>query len=132
MSEDYESYDNVNIPDMASVLRAKVAAKSANVPEAPPINSFDPYRMMIQKKKLDTGEAVGDLPVQQWPEEDVKRLSEYCMRMGIIGFNFGRMHPIAALAMLKQKYGDYYDAPLNERVPIGYESMMRKKGLLHG
>lgn len=67
----------------------------------------------------------------KWPEADVKRLQEYCGKMGIVGFNSGCMPPLVALALLKQQLGD-------ESVEEGvkpresYMDAIKKKQILHG
>ena len=79
---------------------------------------------MIQKKQGINSE-MPEAP--EWPSDQVKKLQDYCTKMGIIGFNCGRMNPIAALAMLKKQFGeDFSDVPLNERVPQGYEKLGTK------
>jgi hypothetical protein len=87
-------------------------------------------------------------PNVKWPEADVKRLQEYCLKMGIEGFNSGYLPPLVALAILKDKFGDdYTNVPLGERVPEGYEKRgtpspygpnypyseaLKRKQILHG
>ena len=46
-------------------------------------------------------EPIDPSTIKQWPDDAVKQLQDYCERMGIIGFNSGRMHPLAALATEK-------------------------------
>ena len=77
-------------------------------------------------------------PNVKWPEADVMRLQEYCIKMGIEGFNSGYLPPLVALAMLKEKFGD------NERIPEGhgkqspygpnypYSEALKRKQILHG
>jgi hypothetical protein len=142
MSEEFPQ-----MPDMAAVLAQRIAAKKAETTGQPAPGTFDPYQAMLDRK---AGKPIEQkLPeVQQWPEEDVKTLQDYCTKMGIVGFNSGRMNPIAALAMLKKRFGDdYTGVPLDERLPHGYEKMgtksqhgpnypyseaMKKKQILHG
>lgn len=59
-------------------------------------------------------------PVPSHLPEDMRELQDYCKKMGIIGVNFGGMHPKAVLQMLKNKTG--FRGELNEM----------KKELLHG
>jgi len=77
-----------------------------------------------------------------WPEKDIKALSEFCKKYKILGFNCGNMSPVAAIALLKRKLG-IMDNPLSERVPFGdkksinnpeypYLTMVHKKNVLHG
>ena len=143
MSEEFHE-----LPDMASVLAQRIAAKKAEQPGTTPApGTFDPYQAMLKKKEQETL-PIDPSTVQTWPVDDVKKLQDYCQKMGITGFNCGRMHPIAALAMLKQRFGeDFSNTPLEERVPAGYEKMgtksnygpnypyseaMKKKQILHG
>ena len=148
MSEEFESL-NSRIPDLGAVLAQRIAAKKAETAGTtlPPAGTVDPYQLMLQKKRGETTEINPDTVVK-WPEESLTKLQDYCTKMGIIGFDCGRMHPIAALSMLKRQYGDdYTDVPLEERVPAGYEKRgnnsgygpnypyteaMRKKQILHG
>jgi len=143
MSEEFSQ-----LPDMNEMLSQRIAAKKAyGAGTTAPPGTFDPYQAMLDRKAGKVSEP--SLPeAQQWPEEDVKLLQDYCRKMGIVGFNSGRMNPIAALAMLKKQIGDdYTDVPLNERVPSGYQKIgtksqhgpnypyseaMKKKQLLHG
>lgn len=64
-----------------------------------------------------------------WPEKDIKALEDFCKKHGIVGYNCGRMNPIAALALLKQKLG-IVDSSLQERTP--YSNPSNKKILLNG
>lgn len=136
------------LPDMNAMLAQRIAAKKADATGTTPApGTFDPYQAMLARKSGKPVEPT--LPeAQQWPEEDVKLLQDYCQKMGIVGFNSGRMNPIAALALLKKQIGDdYSNVPLNERVPAGYEKIgtksqsgpnypygeaMKKKQILHG
>jgi hypothetical protein len=143
MSEDFPQ-----LPDMGAMLAQRIAAKKADATGAQPApGTFDPYQAMLDRK---AGKPIEQkIPeVQQWPEEDVQKLQDYCKKMGIVGFNSGRMHPIAALAMLMKQFGeDYSNVPLEERVPQGYEKIgtksqhgpnypysaaMKQKQILHG
>ena len=149
MADEFESI-NSRIPDLFAALSQCIMAKKADEAGTtlPPAGTVDPYQMMLQKKRGETAPPpdIDPSTVQKWPEEDVKKLTDYCQRQGIFGFNCGRMHPLAALAMLKKQVGDYSDVPLEERVPEGYEKRgtpgygpnypyteaMRKKQILHG
>jgi hypothetical protein len=141
MSEEFR-----DIGDIQSMLAARIASRKADVAgTVPPPGTFDPYQALL-KKQANTPTEVDTSIVQQWPEEDVKKLQDFCQRNGIVGFNSGKMSPIAALAMLKQMVGDYSNVPLEERVPEGYEKAgtkstygpnypygeAMKKRLLHG
>jgi len=135
------------LPDMASILAQRIAAKKADVSGTPAPGTFDPYQAMLKKKENETS-PIDPSTIQTWPEEDVKKLQDYCQKMGIVGFNCGKMHPIAALAMLKRQFGeDYSEVPLQERLPNGFEKLgtkssygpnypysqaVNKKQILHG
>lgn len=127
--EEYQTLNSGLLPSMVNSV--------ASQPQAAP-NGFDPFKTMMQKKAIENGEVVppSDLPVQRWPEKDTKALEEFCTKHGIVGFNCGRMSPIAALAFLKNHLG-IVDAPLEERVPNGYTRLtpysdVMKKVLLKG
>jgi hypothetical protein len=148
MSDAFEDIGN-RMPDMASVLAQRISARKAEEAGTtlPAPGTFDPYQAMIKKKQGETS-PVDPGTIQKWPEEDTKKLEDYCQKMGVVGFNSGRMHPIAALAMLKQRFGDdFSNVPLEERVPAGYEKMgtkssygpnypygeaIKKKQIIHG
>lgn len=146
MNDEFETINN-RIPDLSTALAQRIAAKQVGNPTPFPSYKFDPYKMMVQKKKEET-EEIDQSKVVKWPDKDVKRLQDYCQRMGITGFSAGKMNPMAALRMLKDKFGeDYTDVPLEERVPEGYEKLgtnnmynrnhpyseaMKEKQILHG
>jgi hypothetical protein len=75
--------------------------------------SFDPVALLLSKKrqeqeKTDARNAFLPPPgtdINEWPEEDLRELEEFCMKHNIIGFNAGRMGPKAALRMLKGRVG---------------------------
>lgn len=90
--------------------------------------TFDPHQLMVKKKLTDSGESVDITPKQNWPNQDIKTLEDFCLKYGIVGFNAGRMSPIAALTMLKQKLGII--EPTENR--ITYSDAMNKKTLLKG
>jgi len=147
MSDNFEDIGN-RMPDIASVLAKRIADKKASeTGTTPAAGTFDPYQSMLKKKEGEIA-PVDPTSIQKWPEEDLKKLQDYCQKMGVVGFNCGRMHPIAALAMLKRQFGeDFSDVPLEQRVPEGYEKMgtkssygpnypysqaVQKKQILHG
>jgi len=74
-----------------------------------PVSTFDPYQMMVKKNKSDYEENIPD--VVQYNQEDIKALEEFCAKHNIVGFNFGRMNPRAALNMLKAKMGVVESTP---------------------
>ena len=86
-------------------------------------------------------EIITDANMAEWPVKDVKALADFCRKNNILGFDCGRMSPIAALALLKKKIG-MSDNPLTERIPFDgkrsinnpsypYLTMVQKKTLLH-
>ena len=148
MSDDFAPYPDVS-EFMATRLAQRIAAKtgqtSTNTPLPP--GTFDPYASLIKKKNQETNGDIAPNTVQKFPAADIKRLQDYCTKMGIAGFN-SNLPPIAALGLLKKQLGDdYTDVPLEERCPIGYEKVgissgygpnypysqaMVKKQILHG
>ncbi len=148
MEEEFESI-NSRIPDLQSALAHRLASKQAEASgnTLPPAGTVDPYQLMLAKKRGETA-PIKEEDIVKWPEESINKLQDYCKKMGIVGFSCGRMHPLAALAMLKKEYGeDYTDVPLENRVPEGYEKRgtpsahnpnypyteaLRQKQILHG
>jgi hypothetical protein len=55
----------------------------------------------------------------EYNSEDVKELEKFCNEHGILGVNFGKMNPRAALNMLKGKMGVRNEPTI-------------KKGMLYG
>lgn len=147
MSDEFESINN-RIPDLSSALAQRLAAKTGQTSPIAPPGTVDPYKLMLQKKNQENVGEIDPSTVQKWPEADTKKLQDYCTKMGIVGFNSGRMPPLVALAMLKRQIGDdYTDVPLEQRVPEGHEragtpsgygpnypysQAMAKKQVLHG
>jgi len=110
-----------NLPDIGSLLQQRVARQSTSTSPQTPTAGFDPHKLMVKKRKVETGEELPEIPEDpKWPEEDVKALQDYCAKMGIVGFST-RQHPKLALMQLKQQVGDYSDVPLECRIPMGYE-----------
>jgi hypothetical protein len=70
------------------------------------------YQMLVRRKK--NGEDTQLPPTQEFPQEDIDALSDFCQKNGIFGFNFGRMNPKAALMMLKSKMG----VPMHNEVSV--------------
>ena len=145
MADEFESL-NSRIPDFSAALSQRIAQKQGTTTPATPTPPVDPYQLMLKRKEAETA-PIDPATVKQWPEKDVKALQDYCERMGIVGFSCGRMHPIAALSMLKNQLGDdYSNVPLEERGPAGYEKLgnsgygpnypysqaIQKKQILHG
>src|ERR1035437_5378920 len=107
------------LPGSENLLQQRIAQKSAVDGPLPPPGTADPYQLMLQRKKGETG-PIDPATIQKWPEEDVKELEDYCKRMGVVGFA-SRMNPKLALMQLKRQLGDYSGVPLEERIPDGYE-----------
>lgn len=126
--EPYPEMKHSILPDFNQLVAQKVNPKQQEL-------GFDPHKLMVQRKQLETGEVLDVTPVQQWPEKDVQALTDFCAKHGILGFNCGRMSPVAALAMLKNQLG-IVDGPLEQRVPPGYQPYNPvkpyQKTLLHG
>jgi len=127
MSDEYESI-NSKMPDLETVLIQRISQKQASTN-----NQFDPYQAMIKKKEAENI-PVDPTTIKQWPEEDVKRLQDYCQKMGIVGVNNARMPPVVMLALLKRQFGeDFTGIPLEERLPVGYQKINSdKKQVIYG
>ncbi len=118
------------LPDIGTMLAQRLAQRGVTANGSlPPPGTIDPYEVIMARKKAElSGTPVKqpDLPpVQQWPEEDVKALEDYCKRMGIMGFAT-RINPKIALMQLKRQMGDYSGVPLEDRIPEGYEKVGTK------
>lgn len=118
--DEFESL-NSRMPDLQSALAARIAARSQPTEAVP--GKIDPYQMMMNRKNGVEPELP---PVQNYPEEDIKALQDYCQKIGVVGFGFGKMHPRAALAMLKKQFGEFSNTPLEDRVLPGYEKLGTK------
>lgn len=122
-NSEFESYPEIQnnlIPDFVQIAQQKVQSlKTDGVKKA-----FDPYQMMLDRNRLNSGEIVNTVIENQWPEKDIKVLEDFCKKYGIVGYNCGRMHPIAALAMLKNNLG--VGDSLDENIPIGYEKISKQ------
>ncbi|SRR6266404_6243580 len=115
--ETYPELQNSVIPDFVQMAQQKVQTLKQDGLK----KSFDPYQAMLDKKKLDSGETVDTTLKSSWPEKDIQALEDFCRKYQIIGFNCGKMHPIAALAMLKKNLG--VGDSLGENIPAGYEKL---------
>jgi len=82
-----------------------------NFPEIPTSLNDPIFQSLVRRKQQ--GEDTNLPPTQEFPQQDINELESFCHKYGIIGFNCGRMHPRAALRMLKMKMG----VP-NEEKPI--------------
>lgn len=120
MHFEFDEYQTMQSPDFNSMINHKSSILKAG--------GFDPHKLMIQKKESETVIA-DNTPKQLWPDKDINALQEFCAKYGIMGYNCGRMSPIAALAMLKQKLG-VFDSPSESRVT--YSDSINKKILLNG
>jgi hypothetical protein len=117
--EEYPDMQHSLMPDFGQVVTKRLGDIAKNP------SGFDPHALMVKKNDVNTGEVVDDTPTQTWPEKDVKALEDFCKQHGIMGFNCGKMSPVAAMAMLKNMLG-VVDGPLAERVPFGYEKLGAK------
>lgn len=86
-------------------------------------NDFDPAKIFIKRKNkldyLDNQTFTNQFEINFDPSE-LKELEDFCKSRGIIGVNFGNMHPKQVLNMLRSKTG------------IPQESKSATKTLLHG
>ena len=146
MSEQFEDL-GTKLPDFSSVLAQRIATKTNSISDNPAPGTVDPYKLMLHRKNQSEAGDINPCEIVRWPEEDTQVLKDYCMKMGIYGFNT-RLHPRLVLAQLKKQLGDdYTGVPLDQRVPKGYEKMgtkssysenypyseaMRQKQIIHG
>ena len=79
--------------------------------------SFDPYQMLMRRKQMQDDPQ--DIPVMEYDPRDVEELEEFCKNHNILGFNFGRMGPKAALQMLKRKVGVVSEQKINKSLLRG-------------
>lgn len=149
MNDEYAPYPDVS-EFLSQRLVQRIATKQADSNEKlPPPGTIDPYKIMLKKKR--EAEAIDNVDISKvvrWPDADIKKLQDYCMKMGIYGVDCGKVNPLLALAQLKKQFGDdYTGVPLEERVPEGYEKRgtitpynsnfpyseaMKQKQILHG
>ena len=71
-----------------------------------PASDFDPYQILLKRKEQNQNPHVMD-----YDETDVFELQQFCQKHGIMGFNLGKLHPKAALSMLRKKMGILETAP---------------------
>ena len=90
-----------------------------NFPEIPTSLNDPIFQSLVHRKQQ--GEDTNLPPIQEFPQQDINELESFCRKYGIIGFNCGRMHPRAALRMLKMKMG----VP-NEEKPIVENRLLLK------
>ena len=74
-----------------------------NLPELPTSLNDPIFQSLVRRKKQ--GDDTTLSPIQEFPQSDIDELELFCKSHGILGFNFGRMNPKAALQMLKNKMG---------------------------
>jgi len=117
---EFSEYETMKVPSFESLASNRVQVIKDG--------AFDPHQLMVKKKLTDAGDAVDMTPKQTWPDQEIKALEDFCLKYGIVGFNCGRMSPVAALAMLKQKLGVI--EPTENRVT--YSDAMNKRTLLKG
>lgn len=115
-----------------ALLQARLASKGVESKSSTADGNIDPYQLMLRRKKENAEGAIAS--IQAWPDADVKRLEEFCLSHGIIGFNCGKMNPIAALSFLKQKLGVIENPSRNEGYGPNYPytEAMKKRILLQG
>ena len=99
-------------------LQAMMVMRQHSAP-ATSINGFDPYQAMLRRKQSNVSDESGyiNAEVQQYDAKDIQALEEFCQQYGIMGFNFGKMNPKAALRMIKGKMG-VRDEPTTPTTPI--------------
>lgn len=85
------------------------------------VNGFDPYQAMLKRRRSTTEDESGyiNTPIQQYDPKDIQDLEEFCQQYGIVGFNFGKMHPKSALQMLKNKLGIVRENISNKKILCG-------------
>lgn len=102
-------------------LQAMMVMRQHSAP-ATSINGFDPYQAMLRRKQSNVSDESGyiNAEVQQYDAKDIQALEEFCQQYGIMGFNFGKMNPKAALRMIKGKMGvrDEPTTPTTPTTPI--------------
>ena len=91
-----------------------------NFPEIPTSLNDPIFQSLVRRKQQ--GEDTNLPPIQEFPQQDINELESFGRKYGIIGFNCGRMHPRAALRMLKMKMG----------VPNEEKSIVENRSLLKG
>jgi hypothetical protein len=85
------------------------------------VNGFDPYQVMLKRNRSTVENDCGyiNTPVQQYDPKDIQELEEFCQQYGIVGFNFGKMHPKSALQMLRNKMGIVKENTINKKMLCG-------------
>ena len=90
-------------------------------------NGYDPIHaaMVKRKQRIDNGEELELPPKEEYKNEDIKALEEFCKKHGIMAMNFGNIPPSSALRMLKSKMGI-------QEAPVTPLTNNNKKSLLLG
>jgi len=146
MNDEFEDI-NSRIPDLSVALAQRISTRQSESIALSLAGCIDPYKLIIQKKRAAEAGDINPGEIVRWPEDDTQALKDYCMKMGIYGFNT-KLHPRVVLAQLKKKLGDDYTGiPLDQRVPEGYEKIgtkspysenypyseaIRQKQIIHG
>lgn len=101
-------------------LQAMMVMRQHSAP-TPSINGFDPYQAMLRRKQSNMPNEDGyiNAEVQQYDAKDIQELEKFCQQYGIMGFNFGKMNPRAALQMLKNKMGIVRENTINKKILCG-------------
>lgn len=96
-------------------LQAMMVMRQQSAP-VPSINTFDPYEAMLRRKQSNVSDESGyiNAEVTQYDPKDIEALEEFCKNHNILGFNFGKMGPKAALQMLKRKVGVVSEQKINK------------------
>ena len=79
--------------------------------------SFDPYQMLMRRKQMQ--DYSQNMPVVEYDPNDIQELEDFCAKHNILGFNFGKMGPKAALRMLKGKMGIVSEQKINKTILHG-------------
>ena len=101
-------------------LQAMMVMRQQSAPVSS-INGFDPYQAMLRRKQSnvsDESEYI-NAEVPQYDPKDIQELEEFCQQYGIMGFNFGKMNPKAALRMLKGRMGVQEEKTLPKTMLFG-------------
>jgi hypothetical protein len=108
------------LPNFEMLLYNRIQQKNVTPKQD---GAFNPCDLLTKRKNGE--ETIPE--IQQWPEDDVKALQDYCQKMGIAAVS-SRLNPRYVLNMLKSKHGDvdYSGVPIQERIPPGYQKIGMK------
>jgi hypothetical protein len=99
----YEETSRTPDVDFVALLQQRLAQKTVATGQASGTKgTFDPHQLMVSRKNQNAEQLP---PIQSYSQEDIEKLQTFCAQHGILGFNCGRMSPLAALSFLKQKMG---------------------------